>query len=152
MLVRRATIEDKESILSLLDEIGEEINRTRGYSPHNAEASRVGGAMVEEVLARKDTMIFVASEKRLLVGMLSFYLLPNMRHGFYGGHVEDIVVTKALRGKGIGTKLFTALKKYCASHHISVIKLDSGIELPDAHRFYEHQGGKFTEKMFRFDL
>lgn len=31
-------------------------------------------------------------------------------------------------------------------------KVYSGIELAEAHRFYEFHGGKFTEKLFRFDL
>lgn len=135
-----------------MDELGEEINQKRGYSPHNAEASKVGGKMFDEVVSRTDTMIFVAEDNGKLVGLLTFYLLPNLRHGFYGGHVEDVVVSRSHRRKGVGTKLFEALKAYCKAHNISVIKLDSGLELTDAHKFYEKLGGTFTEKMFRFDL
>ena len=59
---------------------------------------------------------------------------------------------KEYRRKGVGKALFDALKTWCKKHNVNVIKLDSGLELPDAHKFYESMGGKFTEKMFRFDL
>lgn len=152
MTIRFATANDKLGVLALMDELGEEINLRRGYSPHNAEASRVGSGMFDEVISRSDAMIFIAEENGKLNGLMTFYLLPNLRHGFYSGHVEDIVVSKAYRRKGVGTALFYALKKYCKEHNVSVIKLDSGLELADAHKFYEKLGGTFTEKMFRFDL
>lgn len=152
MTIRFATEKDKVQVLALMDELGEEINLRRGYSPHNAEASKVGGKLFDEVVSRSDTMIFVAEDNGKLVGLLTFYLLPNLRHGFYGGHVEDVVVSKTHRRKGVGTELFQALKTYCKANNVSVIKLDSGLELADAHKFYEKLGGTFTEKMFRYDL
>lgn len=135
-----------------MDELGEEINQKRGYSPHNAEASKVGGKMFDEVVARTDTMIFLAEDRGKPIGLITFYLLPNLRHGFYGGHIEDVVVSKAYRRKGVGSRMLEAVKKYCKKNNISVIKLDSGLELTDAHAFYQKNGGMFTEKMFRFDL
>lgn len=152
MNIRFATASDKSHVLALMDELGEEINLKRGFSPHNTESSRVGGVMFDEVVSNKDTMIFVAEDEGKLIGLITFYLLPNLRHGFYGGHVEDIVVSKTHRRKGVGTALFNALKMYCKEKNVSVIKLDSGLELTDAHKFYEKLGGKVTEKMFRFDL
>ncbi len=59
MNVRFATSKDKKAVLALMDELGEEINRARGYSPHNTEATRVGGSMFDEIISRRDTMIFV---------------------------------------------------------------------------------------------
>ncbi len=97
-------------------------------------------------------MIFVAEEGGKLAGLVTFYLLPNIRHGWHRGHIEDVIVSQSFRRRGVGTKLFDAIKAYCRTNNIKVIKLDSGLELVDAHKFYEKQGGKYTEKMFRFDL
>lgn len=152
MNIRFATNKDKVAVLKLLDELGKEVNKRRGYSPHNVEAQKLGGPIFDEIISRKDALIFVAEENGKLVGLVTFYLLPNMRHGYHRGHIEDFVVSKADRGKGIGSRLFDAIKKYCKEKNIKVIKLDSGIDLTDAHRFYEKNGGKFTEKMFRFDI
>src|SRR6185436_8427447 len=111
MEVRLATKDDKRSVLALLDELGEEINKKSGFSARNAEAQKVGGAMFDAYITGKDSCIFVAEEKGILFGLISFYILPNMRHGEHRGHVEDMVVSESARGKGVGTKLFTALKE-----------------------------------------
>ena len=152
MKIRFATKTDKESVLQLLDELGEEVNKKMGFSPHNAEAKKIGGPIFEEIISRKDTLIFVAEDNEKLVGLATFYLLPNMRHGWHRGHVEDFVISEKMRGKGVGTQLFNTIKQYCKEKNIKVIKLDSGVDLTEAHRFYEKNGGKFTEKMYRFDI
>ncbi|MBI5123247.1 GNAT family N-acetyltransferase [Candidatus Roizmanbacteria bacterium] len=150
--IRLAKSEDKKAVLKLLDELGEEVNRKSDYSPQNTEAQKVGGPIFDEIISRKDTFIFLAEENDLIVGLITFYLLPNMRHGWHRGHVEDLVVSEKKRGQGVGSLLFNAIKNYCREHNIKVIKIDSGLDLTDAHKFYEKHGGKFTEKMFRFDI
>jgi GNAT superfamily N-acetyltransferase len=114
--------------------------------------SLVGGDIFDEIMSRKDTMIFVAESDGKLQGLVTFYLLPNVRHGWYRGHIEDFFVTGSARGSGIGTQLFDAIKDYCRKNNIKVVKLDSGNELGSAHKFYERNGGKTTERFFRFDL
>ena len=79
-------------------------------------------------------------------------MLPNIRHGWHRGHIEDFFVTNTERGKGTGTKLLNFIKDYCQQNNIKVIKLDSGNELTAAHKFYEKNGGKTTERFFRFDI
>ena len=101
MNIRFATKEDKSQILKLMDELGEEVNRVMGYSPHNAEAQKVGEHIFDEIISRKDTLIFVAEEDGKIIGLITLYLLPNMRHGWHRGHVEDFVVSETARGKGI---------------------------------------------------
>lgn len=152
MNIRFAVQKDKTQVLALMDELDKEIYMKRGQLDHKGTASLVGGLIFDEIVARSDTFILVAEENTKLVGLLNVYILPNIKHGYHRVHVEDVVVTKQYRRKGVGTALFQALKKYCKENNVSVIKLDSGLELPDAHKFYEKNGGKFTEKMFRFDL
>lgn len=152
MNIRFADKKDKGKVLMLLDELGEEINKRIGYSPHNAEAQKIGGHIFDEIVSRKDTLIFVAEEGVRIIGLMTLYLLLNMRHGWHRGHIEDFVISKKERRKGIGTKLFDAVKRYCQENNVKVIKLGSGVELTDVHRFYEKNGGRFTEKMFRFDI
>lgn len=152
MKIRLAKLQDEKQVLKLLVELGEEINEKYGHSPHNTEVLKLGGPKFKEIIKRKEMMIFVAEEKKQIIGLMSFYILPNMRHGYDRGHIEDVVVSKKKRGQGAGTKLMNAVKKYCRANKIKVIKLDSGRKLTTAHRFYKKLGGKFTEKMFRFDL
>lgn len=145
MTIRLANSQDKDQVLELFDEFSAMF--------HTADKpSQVGGAIFDEIMGRKDTMIFVAEENNRLQGLATFYLLPNVRHGWHRGHVEDFFVTSTARGSGVGTQLFDAIKDYCRKNNVKVVKLDSGNELTSAHKFYEKNGGKTSERFFRFDI
>lgn len=145
MDIRLATSADKEQVLVLFDEFSSLFHATD-------VPSEVGGDIFDEVITRKDTKIFVADDNGKLIGLATLYLLPNIRHGWHRGHIEDFYVTQTYQNKGVGTQIFTAIKTFCRQNQIRVIKLDSEIHLVTAHKFYEKNGGKFTEKMFRFDI
>ena len=145
MQTRLATPADKDQILALFDDFSAMLNTTD--SP-----SQIGGPILDEILVRPDTHVFVAEEGCRLLGLVTFFLLPNVRHGFHRGHIEDFFVSTAARREGVATALFQAVTDYCRSHGITVIKLDSGNDLTGAHAFYESVGGRSTERFFRFDL
>lgn len=145
MKIRIATPKDKAQVLALLDEFSS-LMKAKEIPSH------VGGAIFDEIMSRKDTIIFVADNQGKLQGIATLYLLPNIRHGWHRGHIEDFFVTDTMRKKGVGTEIFTFMKDYCRKNHIAVIKLDSGNELTNAHAFYEKNGGKTTERFFRFDI
>jgi GNAT superfamily N-acetyltransferase len=145
MHVRIATPADKGQILALFDEFSALLRVTDA-------PTKTGGPILDKVLARTDTLVFIAEEGGRLIGLVTFYLLPNIRHGFHRGHIEDFFVSASVRRKGVATKLFQAVTDYCRFHGITVIKLDSGNDLTGAHAFYESVGGRSTERFFRFDL
>ena len=151
-MIRLARTDDEAEVLKLLDVLGDSLNKNRGFSPSNLEAVNKGGPVFRNVVGRKDTMIFVYEDNGRIVGLITFYVLPSIRHGNYRGHIEDVVVDTSQRRKGIASQLMEAVKKYCKTNGIKVIKLDSGNELNEAHNFYIRNGGKQTEQMFRFDL
>jgi GNAT superfamily N-acetyltransferase len=152
MTIRFATKEDGLKVLAVLDELfalGYTLRKEEVKIPPNTNERLV---MFEKLLDGDDTSVFVAEEKGKIVGVVDLYLFPNMGRGEVRAKIEHFVVTENMRGKGVGTKLFTAVKKYCQEKGVKVLKLTSGVELKEAHRFYEKNGGRFTEKMFRFEL
>ncbi|MFA5009471.1 MAG: GNAT family N-acetyltransferase [Candidatus Paceibacterota bacterium] len=151
MEIRFAKAKDEKNVLRLLDELGEELNDKIGYSDYNTEAQKKGGPIFREIINRKDTYIFIAIENEEIIGLATFYILPNIRHGMHRGHVEDFIVNKNKRGQGIGTKLFDAIKDFCKENDIKVIKLDTNNNL-EAHSFYIKNGGEQTEVMYRFNI
>lgn len=145
MTIRLATLQDKDQVLKLFDELASLFHEKQ-------IPSQVGGNIFDEVINRSDTKIFVADENGKLEGFVTFYLIPNIKHGWHRGHIEDFFVTGNVRGKGVGTQLFNFVEQYCKENNIKVIKLDSANDLTNAHKFYEKNGGKTTERFFRFDL
>lgn len=153
MQVRLATKSDKAELLKLVDQLSLEIlsnNKTAKQNPKGAQQN--GGQIFDELIARKDTEIFVAEDSGILLGVATFYILPNIRHGHRWAHIDDFVVDKSARGQGVGSKIFEYIRNYCRKNNIKVIKLESGYELEPAHKFYEKLGGKSTDRMFRFDI
>lgn len=145
MNVRFATFDDKTQVFKLFDEFGLLI-KVKDIP------SKIGGTIFNEIIRRSDTKIFVVEENGQMLGLATFYLLPNIRHGWKRGHIEDFFITKKARGKGIGTFLLSSIKDYCRKNNIKVIKLHSGNDLVKAHHFYEKNGGKSSERFFRFDI
>lgn len=145
MMIRLATSEDKGQVLKLFDEFSSMLQARE-------IPSQVGGKIFDEIINREDTKIFIADNNGELQGLVTFYLLPNIRHGWHRGHIEDFFITSNARNKGVGTQLLSFIKDYCRKNNIKVIKLDSGNELINAHKFYEKNGGKTTERFFRFDI
>src|SRR5260221_650164 len=94
MTIRLATSQDKGQALKLFDEFSSMLAAKE-------IPSQVGGKIFDEIVSRNDTKIFVAEENGELHGVATFYLLPNIRHGWHRGHIEDFFVTNAVRNKEI---------------------------------------------------
>lgn len=152
MNIRLAKIGDRDAILSLLNELINEVNKKSRKPPGFTDKQNKRRKIYQELIKRDDVKIFVAEENSCLIGVADLFIMPIMRRGYCRGHLEDLVVTKEMRGKGIGTALINSIKEYCKNNDIKVIKLTSGLELNGAHKFYKKNGGVSTEKMFRFDI
>lgn len=127
MFIRLATKKDKNDVLRLFDEL-RNITESKPIQISPEQRGRCE-EFFDEVISRKDTHIFVAEDEGKLVGMVTFYLLPNIKHGLYRGHIEDVVVTQSARRSGVGSKLLSFVKEYCMKNKIKVVKLDSDHKL-----------------------
>ncbi len=152
MKIRFATISDRQAVLGLLDELIDEVNRCSNRPPKGVHDEKARNTLYDDLLKRQDVKIFVAEDSGKVVAVADVFINPIMRRGYHQAHIEDFVVTGKMRGKGVGSRLLQAIKEYCKQNNITKMKLTSGLELQSAHKFYENHNGKFTEKMFRFEL
>lgn len=149
---RFATAADSEKVSQLLNELVEETITRGGFQTKTPLNLKERENMFLTLLKREDAKIFVMEKEGEVFAVADVFIIPVMRRSVYHAHIEDFVVTQNMRGKGIGTMLMRAIMQYCKEQDIHVIKLTSGLELEPAHRFYEKMGGKFTEKMYRFEV
>jgi GNAT superfamily N-acetyltransferase len=115
-------------------------------------AHELGTDNYTSAMRRDDRVVFVAEEGKTIIAAATFFILTDFITGKPFAHVDDFVVEKKLRGKGIGSKLLEYIKQYAKDHHIHSVELTSSLPLTDAHRFYEQHGGVFKRKVFSFDL
>jgi GNAT superfamily N-acetyltransferase len=55
-------------------------------------------------------------------------------------YVDDLVTTAAARSTGVGRALLGALTQRAEAAGCTALDLDSGVQRPDAHRFYMREG------------
>lgn len=64
-------------------------------------------------------------------------------------YVDDLATLSTEQSKGRGKVLLNWLREYAGAAHCADIRLDSGLQRIDAHRFYERNGLESTALHFR---
>ena len=133
--IRKAVKSDAESILSLIHELA--------VFEKEPEAVIVTKTQIEQEgfgdLPLFECIVAAVAEK--VVGMALFY----PRYSTWKGatlHLEDLVVTEKMKGKGIGTKLYKAFLSHADSlgvDRVEWVVLDWNTT---AIQFYEKSGAK----------
>lgn len=152
MIIRFARAKDKKAVLLLLNQLGEVMNKLVEYSPDNVRVPQLGGRNYTTAIRRRDRRIFVAEEDGDIIAVATFFILIDFMSGKPFGYIDDFVVEKSRRGKGIGTQLLSYIKRWAKDHGMTTIKLSSSTPLLRAHHFYEKNGGVFAQKMIKFAL
>lgn len=144
-----------------------EISRLTEYSPEVAEAMR--GLLIElsrsgrdkgeiakewflDVIASPWHDVLIATEDGVVLGMASASV--TMGAGIQkNAYLEDFVVAKAARGKGVGGQLWEALLKWAKEKGCKKLEFTSGKGREAAQQFYLHRGAEIYEtNFFRKDL
>lgn len=149
-VIRQATPADREEVLELLDELGEAVTTERHHPDH--QAIKLGKPIYDEIIRGDTSHILVAERNDRLIGVVTLNEIPNLRHGWHRGEIEDIVVSEDARSEGVGSQLLEAAKAFCTAKDIKIIKVNTRITNKRAQDFYRRNGGENTETMFRFDL
>ncbi|MGV8837506.1 GNAT family N-acetyltransferase [Cellvibrio sp.] len=66
--------------------------------------------------------------------------------------IDDLITTATERSKGYGAALFDWVANYAREHNCIQVRLVSGVQRIDAHRFYLNMGMKFEAKYFSLNL
>jgi GNAT superfamily N-acetyltransferase len=125
--VRKIKVEDYRDIYLLNQELG-----------YPYEIEKVKEKITHITIATKD-MIFVAQYGNEVIG----YIHGSPYETLYLDSLIDIlgfVVKEKYRNMGIGKKLIENLEFWAKENGFSGIRLVSGIERIDAHRFYQRYG------------
>lgn len=88
--------------------------------------------------------LFVGDECRAAAG---YRLVLNLAHG-RSLYVDDLVTGAKWRSHGYGAALLGYLVDLARERDVECVRLDSGVQREDAHRFYEREGMVFASKHF----
>lgn len=151
MIIRKAELSDKNSVLELLDEFRADCIEQITGQPAESDTARIGGvAMFETLLGRADycLLLLVDSATSKVVGIITGYLCPMLRSGEVRAEVEEFFVKKEFRGQESAKELMDAFFAWCQVKQVTKVNLESDNQLHRAHGFYKKYG--FETKAQRF--
>jgi ribosomal protein S18 acetylase RimI-like enzyme len=131
---REATIEDAETIHSLACELAGIV----GDSSPRFEDVR---ARLVELLEEPRALVLVAeSGDGAVVGVVSFWIKPDLAHGDTAVEVPMLVVTEGLRRAGVGKALMEEVRRLAAENAANLIELVATTQNVAAREFYRTLG------------
>lgn len=137
--IRRATREDLPGLISLYEQL-EDMGTSRSEAEFSAEDIRLTGEMYARLAQYPDYKIYVAQAGDEIVGTLGLLIMDSVPNGIPSGIVENVVVERAWRGRGVGRQLLQFAIDKCRSKGCYELTLSSRLANHDAHRFYESVG------------
>lgn len=86
-----------------------------------------------------------------LVALAGFRVAEWLHSGKYL-EIEELITDANVRSNGYGAKLFDWVCEHARAQQCNQLRLVSGVNRVDAHRFYLTRGMKFEAKYFSLDL
>jgi GNAT superfamily N-acetyltransferase len=88
-----------------------------------------------------DFSVYVARINDKIVGAFELLIMDNFAHnGAKSGIVEDLIVDKSMRSRGIGSTMMKYAIDLCRKNKCYKLVLSSNIKREKAHEFYEKLG------------
>ena len=141
MEITIGTPSDIDGILALLPQV-----YRIGSLPPNAEKILV------DLLAADYCNILVAKVESQLAGCAFLFYIPIPAHGQPYTLLEGLVVDQDHRKHGLGTALFEKAEELARHRNCYKIIFTTGVDRPEAQKFYEKLGFKKWGVEFRKDL
>jgi len=125
---------DLNGILELLKQLGENTgfseNKDLGYFNN-----------IWNKIENNNIKYFLAKDNGKIVGSCYICIIPNLTYnGKSIGYIENVIVDKNYRRKGIGKKIMEMAIEYAKINNCYKVVLQSGIKRVEAHKFYEKIG------------
>jgi N-acetylglutamate synthase-like GNAT family acetyltransferase len=130
-MIREAKVEDWKDISELLEQLG--------YS--ETEAFMQG--KIEQLILHPDEELLVFEEDHKVIACISMHYIPQLGLAGDTAIISYLVVSNAIRSKGIGRMLEEYCTNLARKRNCDRIQVHCHSRRTDAHRFYARQG--FTE-------
>ncbi|HYW91695.1 MAG TPA: GNAT family N-acetyltransferase [Gammaproteobacteria bacterium] len=122
----------------------------RQLRPHLREAERFLARVREQMQAGYRLACLEAPDGPV-IAVAGFRTSENLAWGRFL-YVDDLVVDEAWRSAGHGGRMLEWLKRQAAAQGCAQLHLDSGVQRPDAHRFYQREGLMLSSYHFQIAL
>ena len=144
--IRESTYDDIPSLLELLDELGRQ-------KPQKDNELEKFTALLKNYMQEDDKKILVAQiDNSKIIGMISMVFLSRLNQNTSEMYVPELIVSQNYHSKGIGKKLINFSIKLGKEKKCHRIRLESGNQRIESHKFYKHLGFEDSSIFFTKNL
>ena len=144
--IRESTYDDIPSLLELLYELGRP-------KPQKDNEFKKFTALLKNYIQEDDKKILVAQiENSKIIGMISMVFLSRLNQNTFEMYVPELIVSQNYRSKGIGKKLINFSIELGKEKKCHRIRLESGNQRIESHKFYKHLGFEDSSIFFTKNL
>jgi len=144
---RRATRADVPRVVALLQQL------SLDGAPRETPGSAAYHAAFAAIDADPRQTLYVVEQDGVVVGTMTYVLIPNLSHGGRPiAQLESVVVDAAARGGGIGAAMMRFAIEQARRDGAVRVQLTSNRARADAHRFYERLGFVASHTGFKLRL
>lgn len=141
LIIRKTTESDIPVVLDLYRQI--DVNDRHTLSVE--EATKI----LAKFQIYPNYSLYLAEIDNKIVGTFELLIMDNFAHGgSKSGIVEDVVIDRNYRSKGLGRKMMEYAMAVCKDNNCYKLTLSSNIHRDKAHTFYENLG--FTKHGYSF--
>ena len=128
--IRDAGPQDAPAIVTLVQELAES----------QGEPNAGSEAYVKEYLAFTGSHVLLAEEGGRPIGLLSYAVRPNLWHAGSVATIEELVVERDQRGRGVGSALMSELLDRLVAAGCIEVSVSTMLDNEGAKRFYRSHG------------
>ena len=139
--VRPARVEDWPAVAGLLVELGRDVSSSAIHNP--SYEILFGGH-----LAQRESRALIAEDEGRVVGFLDMEFRQRLGHPRPQAWVNDLVVTEAMRGRGIGRALLAEAEALAGKRGCFRMSLETAGWRERTHTFYAGEGWTDNGKWF----
>ena len=143
--IRKAAKNDIPIILDLLYELGRP-------KPDNNSDGDVFQRLIKEYFSEENKEIMLAETNTTIVGIVSMMFLSRLNQKYPELYIPELVVTKDFQNQGVGEKLINACIVIAKERKCYRIRLESGNQRKESHKFYKKLGFEQTALSFSKNL
>ena len=146
IIIRESTFDDIPSLLELLYELG----RPKPQKDNELETFI---KLLKNYMQEDDRKILVAQIKNLkIIGMMSIVFLSRLNQNTLEMYVPELIVSQNYHYRGIGKKLINFSIELGKEKKCHRMRLESGNQRIESHKFYKHLGFKNSSIFFTKNL
>jgi len=145
ILIRKAKISDLPAIVKLLAELIESTENKEGFD------ADVTYRNCQFFLDDPNSHILVSEANGVIIALANFVIRRTLLHPSFSGLIDEFVVAKDYRGKGVGRQLISAVIEECKELGCCEVEVSTEFTNTNARKFYKSCGLDEVGPFFEID-